>query len=142
MDPRGEMNRFFENMFGGLTRPWVQQGDRLTWWSPTVDVVSREGNLVIRADLPGVKLEDVEITLDNDVLTISGERKVEREEDGDDYRIRERSYGSFRRSMTLPDGVDEEMIHARFEDGVLEVTVEGAAAVEEPKRIQILGPGS
>lgn len=142
MDPRGEMNRFFENMFGGLTRPWVQQGDRLAWWSPTVDVVSREGNLVIRADLPGVKLEDVEITLDNDVLTISGERKVEREEDGDDYRIRERSYGSFRRSMTLPDGVDEEMIHARFEDGVLEVTVEGAAAVEEPKRIQIQGPGS
>ena len=71
------------------------------------------------------------------VLTVSGERKVEEEAERGGYYVRERRHGTFRRSMTLPEGVDEESIRARFEDGVLEVTIEGAAAVREPKRIQI-----
>ena len=141
LDLQGEMNRLFGSMFGGPARRSERQGDELARWTPAVDVVSGDGNLVIRAELPGVKPEDVEITLQDDVLTISGERKAEREEEGHGYYVRERRYGSFRRSMTLPDGVDEGKIHAHFEDGVLEVTVEGAAAVEEPKRIEIEGSG-
>ena len=73
---------------------------------------------------------------------LTGERKAEQEEERGGYYIRERSYGSFSRSFTLPQGTDESKIRARFEHGVLEVTVEGAAVVEEPKRIQIEGSGS
>jgi HSP20 family protein len=84
-----------------------------------------------------VKLEDVDITLHNGVLTIAGERKAEEQREGSGYYVRERRYGSFRRSMTLPQGVDDSSINARFDGGVLEVRVTGAAAVQEPKRIQI-----
>ena len=76
------------------------------------------------------------------VLTISGERKETEEESGEGYLVRERFYGSFRRSFQLPEGVDESKIHARFEDGVLEVVVEGAAQKTQPRRIQIEGSGS
>ena len=94
---------------------------------------------MVRAELPGVRQEDVEITFHNGVLTISGERKAEEQKEGSGYYVRERRYGSFRRSMTLPEGTDESNISARFQDGVLEVRVAGAAAVQEPKRIQIEG---
>jgi HSP20 family protein len=75
------------------------------------------------------------------VLTISGERRAEEQREGSGYYVRERRYGSFRRSMTLPQGVDENSINARFDGGVLEVRVAGAAAVQEPKRIQIEAGG-
>ena len=101
--------------------------------------VTKDGDLVIRAELPGVKMEDVDITLQNGVLTISGEHKADQEEERGGYHVRERRYGSFRRSMTLPEGTDESKVHARFEDGVLEVTVEGAAIEQAPKRIEIEG---
>ena len=85
------------------------------------------------------KQEDVDITLQNGVLTISGEHEVEKEEERGNYHVRERRYGSFRRSMSLPEGTDESKVHARFEDGVLEVTVESAAIEQAPKRIEIEG---
>jgi HSP20 family protein len=75
-------------------------------------------------------------------LTISGEHKVDEEEERSGYHVRERRYGSFRRSMTLPEGTDESKIHAKFEDGVLEVRVEGAAIEQAPKRIEIEGSSS
>jgi HSP20 family protein len=81
----------------------------------------------------------VDVTFRNGILTISGERKAEEQKEESGYYVRERRYGSFRRSLALPEGTDESKIHARYENGVLEVTVEGAAAVEEPKRIQIEG---
>jgi len=109
-------------------------------WAPAIDAFSRGGNLVIRAELPGVKQEDVDITLSNGVLTISGQSKDEHEEQRGGYYVRERRTGSFRRSVTLPEGTDESKVHARFENGVLEVTVDNAAVIEEPKRIQIEGP--
>ncbi len=105
-------------------------------------MVTKDGDLVIRAELPGVKQDDVDITLHNNVLTISGERKAEQEEERGGYHVRERRYGTFSRSLALPEGLDESKIHARYENGVLEVTVEGAAQVQEPKRIQIEGSGS
>ena len=143
-DPVSEMNRMLDEMAGGSTRR--QNGERAKQlteaWAPTIDVVNKDSDLVVRAELPGVKQEDVDITLHDGVLTISGERKAEQEEERGGYYVRERRYGSFSRSLALPEGIDESKIHARYDNGVLEVTVEGAAAVQEPKRIQIEGSSS
>ena len=87
--------------------------------------------------MPGVKPEDVHVAVHNRVLTISGERKVDEEEERAGYYVRELRHGSFQRSMILPEGVDEEKIHARYQDGILEVALEGAAAAREPRSIQI-----
>ena len=142
-DPVSEMNRVFDNELGGLLRrSGGQQRAEVTEWASAVDVVTEDGYLVIKAELPGVKQEDVNITLQDNVLTVSGQRKAEQEEERGGYYVRERRYGSFSRSLTVPEGVDESKIHARYENGVLEVTVEGAAQVQEPKRIQIEGPSS
>ncbi len=143
-DVRGEIDRMFDEAMRDAFRLWRGEGRAApraaAEWSPAMDVYSKDGDLVIKLELPGVKPEDVDITLQDGVLTISGQRKAEQEREGAGYYVKERRYGSFRRSMRLPEGVDESKIHARFEDGVLEVVVEGAAAVTEPRRIQIEGP--
>src|SRR5919107_1706890 len=137
-DMQSEMNRMFDEVFGGLSRRGGrQQLDEPTRWAPVLDVLQEDGDIVVRAELPGVKPEDVDITLHDGVLTISGERKAEEQREDSGYYVRERRYGSLRRSMTLPQGVDESSIGARFDDGVLEVRVSGAAAVQEPRHIQI-----
>ena len=142
-DTQSEVDRLFNEMLGGLGRRWERQGgQRLAQWAPAVDVLTKDNDLMIRAELPGVKPEDVDITLQDGVLSISGEHKANQEEERGGYHVRERRYGSFRRSMTLPEGTDESKIHARFEDGVLEVTVENAAIEQAPKRIEIEGSGS
>jgi HSP20 family protein len=142
-DPVSEMNQVFDSMLRGLMRrSGGQQSTEITEWAPAIDVVTEDGNLVLTAELPGVKQDDVDITLHEGVLTISGERKTEQEEERGGYYVRERRYGSFSRSLSVPEGVDESKIHARYENGVLEVTVEGAAVVQEPKRIQIEGSSS
>ena len=107
-------------------------------WIPPTDIFAREGNLVIRCELAGVRREDVEITLSDGVLNISGERRSELNEEEVTFYTRERFYGTFRRSMSLPEGVNEDEIDATFEDCVLEISIRrGAAAVPEPRRIQI-----
>ena len=145
-DMQSQMNRMFNEMLGNLGRSPARQLEAVTEWAPAVDATTKDGDLVIRAELPGVKPEDVDISLQNNVLTISGERKAEQEEEEEEerggYYIRERRYGSFSRSFSLPQGTDESKVRARFENGVLELTVEGAAVLTEPKRIQIEGSGS
>ena len=141
-DMQGELNRMFDEMFGSLARGSRRQLNGDTAWAPVVDVVTKDGDIVVRAELPGIKQEDVDITFHDGVLTISGVRKAEEEKEGAGYYVRERRYGSFRRSLALPEGTDESKIHAHYANGVLEVTVEDAAAVQEPKRIQIEGSGS
>ncbi len=139
-DMQSEMNRMFDEVFGDVARrSGRQQGEAPTRWAPVLDVLQEDGDIVVRAELPGVKPEDVDVTLHNGVLTIAGKREAEEQREGSGFIVRERRYGSFRRSMTLPQGVDESSIGARFEDGVLEVRVTGAAAVQEPRRIQIEG---
>ena len=139
-DMQSEMNRMFDEVFGSLSRAGGrQQGEAPSQWAPALDVLQEDGDIVVRAELPGVKQDDVDITFHNGVLTISGVRQAEEQKEGSGYYVRERRYGSFQRSMTLPQDTDESKIHARFQDGVLEVRVEGAAAVREPKRIQIEG---
>ena len=141
-DPHHEINRILDEMMGGTAGPARSSGRQqgaVTEWAPAVDALTKDSDLVIRAELPGVKHEDVDISLHDNVLTISGERRDEQEERSG-YHISERRYGSFRRSLALPEGIDESKISARYEDGVLEVTVQGAAVAREPKRIQIQGP--
>ena len=137
-DPLSEMNRLFEQMFGGTTRrpENSQQGASVAEWAPAIDVLENDGDLVIRAEIPGAKPNDVDVTVQSGVLTISGRRQEESEEERGGYLVRERRYGSFRRTLQLPEDVDESKINARFENGVLEVRIQGAAA-REPKRVQI-----
>ena len=138
-DVQSEMNRMLNETLGSLAHGPRRRSNGVTEWAPTLDVLQEDGDIVVRAELPGAKQEDVDITYQNGVLTISGVRQVEEQKEGSGYYVRERLYGSFRRSMSLPEGTDESSITARFQDGVLEVRVAGAAAVQEPKRIQIEG---
>lgn len=134
-DLQNEMNRTMAEAFGALPQTTPAE------WMPTVDVITRDGDTVIKAELPGMKREDIEVSFQNGVLTISGARKEEEEQKGAGYLVKERRYGSFRRAMTLPEGTDESKIKASFKDGLLEVTVEGVgpAVQEGPKRIEIEG---
>jgi HSP20 family protein len=109
-----------------------------TAWVPTTDIFARGSDLVIRCELAGVRREDIDITLSGGVLTISGERRSELDEEEIHFYTRERSFGHFRRSMNLPEGVDASDISADFQDGMLQVTVRGGAtAVPELERIEI-----
>ena len=136
-DAQDELNRLVTEAFRRLP----EDSNTTAGWAPAMDVVAKDGDMIISAELPGVKREDVDVSLRNGVLTISGERKEEEEHKDAGYLVKERRYGSFRRSMTLPEGIDEEKITASFKDGMLEVTVKGASTqVEEsPKRIEIHG---
>jgi HSP20 family protein len=107
-------------------------------WSPQVETFRTGDNLVIRADVPGVKKEDIHVDIENDTLTISGERREEHEENRDDYYRSERSYGQFYRAIPLPEGVNTEKCDASFKDGVLEVTLPAPQQEErKAKRIQV-----
>ena len=140
-DPHSEVNRLFDEMFSNLgSTTGRRQRTQQSQWAPALDVVQDDGDLLIRAELPGVKREDVEITLHERVLTISGERRAEEQREGSGYYVRERRYGLFKRSLMLPHDVEEGQISARFEDGVLEVRVPGGATELTPKRIEIQGP--
>lgn len=112
-----ELRGRLDQMFADLT----PRGEH--HFTPAVDVVRSDGNLVVKADLPGMTADDVKIEVEDEVLTISGEHEEGREDESGDYVRRERRWGSFQRSMTLPTGVDPERIKAKTHDGVLEVTV-------------------
>jgi HSP20 family protein len=127
-------------MPGGVTRwdPFVDMGelrtlldrtfDELTGrsprsWTPAIDVERDDGNLVIHADVPGIKPEEVKIEIQDDILTVSGEHEERKEQNDKNYLRRERRYGSFSRSMALPAGVDAKEIKATTRDGVVEVRI-------------------
>jgi HSP20 family protein len=105
-------------------------------WVPTVDVSETDGEYQIKAEIPDVKKEDVKVTVEDGVLTIQGERKQEKEEKGKKYHRVERSYGSFIRSFTLPDLVDEEKVKAEFKDGVLNLRLPKSEKAK-PKAIEV-----
>ncbi len=105
-------------------------------WAPSVDVSETDGEYQIKAEIPDVKKEDVKVTLEDGVLTIQGERKFEKEEKGKKYHRVERSYGSFVRSFTLPDLVDEANVKAEFKDGVLNLKLPKSEKVK-PKAIEV-----
>ena len=109
-------------IFGGERDLWRTGASASTEWLPQVEAFRRDGKVVVRADLPGLKKDDVKVEVDDGVLTISGERRDEREEERDDYYRSERSYGQFYRAIPLPDGIDDGQVEASFNDGVLEVS--------------------
>jgi HSP20 family protein len=128
-----EVNRLFASSFSrGGGESDLMRGA----WSPQVDIFENKDQIVLEAELPGMKPEDVNISIENNVLTIHGERKFEKKDEGDNFHRVERSYGSFTRSFTLPPTVSSENAQAEFENGVLRLTL---AKREEakPRRIEI-----
>jgi HSP20 family protein len=128
-----EINRLFNTLFdsptptaGGVPRRWI----------PAMDLVEDGDEFVLRADLPGISEGDVKIELQDNVLTVSGERKAEREDRKEGYYRLERSSGAFARSLTLPDGVEPEQIKASFDRGVLEIHVP-KPEVRKPHKVEI-----
>ena len=119
---QSEMNRLFNTFFDSPT-PSGNGGTALRRWIPAMDVVETDDQYVLRADLPGMSESDVNVELDDNVLTISGERKSEHEQRNEGFYRVERASGSFRRSLTLPEGVDPESVKASFDKGVLEIQV-------------------
>jgi HSP20 family protein len=137
---QNEMNRLFNTFFdtptagqgnGGLPRRWI----------PAMELVETEGEFVLKADLPGLAENDVTIELEDNVLSISGERKAEQQDRKDGYFRLERSYGSFRRALTLPEGVNAGAVRASFAHGVLEVRIPKPEE-RKPRKVAITVGGS
>jgi HSP20 family protein len=126
-----DIDRIFDAFFG--TRPANGAAGR---WVPAMDLVETDEHLVLKADLPGLDSDDVEIEINDGVLTVAGERKTEHEERKEGYHRVERSYGGFSRSLSLPKGIDAEQVEASFDKGVLEVRIPKPAE-RKPHRVQI-----
>jgi HSP20 family protein len=107
-------------------------------WSPRIDVLEREGQFAIRADLPGLSKEDVKVDITDDVLTIQGDRKQQKKEEREGYCYSECSYGSFYRAIPLPEGADVSKATANFHNGVLEITMPAPAQVgKKARRLEV-----
>jgi HSP20 family protein len=114
-----EMEDAFGRFFGGW--PWLRREAETVAWSPAIDIVDRKEELLLRADLPGLAEKDIEITVQDGVLSVQGQRKEEKETKEEDYYCCERWSGSFSRALTLPTGINTDKINASFKNGVLEV---------------------
>ena len=130
------MNRIFEEAFRGAPRGTEEEWALGGAWAPAVDIYEHEGNLVLKAELPGIDSKDVDVQVENNVLTLRGERKFETEVKREQYHRVERAYGTFSRSFTLPNVVDTGKIKAEFKDGVLRVTLPQREEAK-PKQISI-----
>ena len=113
----GELRARFDRMFDELI------DGREREWTPAIDVVRDNGNIVVRADVPGIKPEEVKIEVEDDILTVSGAHEERKEEKDKHFLRRERRYGSFSRTMALPAGVEAKKIKAKTHDGIVEVTI-------------------
>ncbi len=128
-----EMNKLFDDFFGRpVARPDWTEGV----WSPSVDVSEDKDNVVIKAEMPGMNKDDVKISIQDNVLTLKGEKRQEKEEKDKNYHRIERSYGSLCRSFQLPTSVKSDKIRANYKDGVLSVTLPKTEEVK-PKEIPI-----
>ena len=118
------VDRFFDDMSTPTTFRWANtNGEGAKSWLPAVDVVEKDDSFLVTADLPGLDKEAIDISLDDGVLTISGERKLETETEGEGFSRFERAQGTFSRSFSLPQGVDVEGVKAEFANGVLTLTL-------------------
>jgi HSP20 family protein len=132
---QNEMNRLFNTFFDSPT-PGNGGNAGLRRWIPAMDLVETDEHFVLKADLPGLTESDVNIEVEDNVLTVSGERKAEHEDKREGYVRVERAYGAFRRSLTLPEGVEPETVTASFENGVLEVRIPKPEE-RKPRRVAI-----
>jgi HSP20 family protein len=131
------MNRLFDDAFRANPRAqsedeWALGGS----WAPVVDIFEKDGSIVLKAELPGVDPKSVDIRVENNTLSLRGERKLDNEVKRESYHRVERSYGAFARSFTLPNVIDTERIKADFKDGVLQLTLPKREEAK-PKQIQI-----
>ena len=127
-----EINRLFDTLFDTANGSM----NRSQRWMPAMDLIEAEDHFLLKADLPGVSEEDVTIEVQDNVLTVSGERKAEHERKEKGFYRLERSFGRFSRSLTLPEGVDADKISASFDKGVLEVRIPKPEE-RKPRRVQI-----
>lgn len=130
---RETMDRFFENLFGGDAARAQGAGSA---WAPSVDVSETEREIVVKAEVPGLDPSQMEVSVQNDALILSGEKKEQREEGSGPYRVSERRYGTFCRSIPLPASADPEKIEADYDQGLLTVRIakkEGA----RPRKVEV-----
>src|SRR5579862_736680 len=130
---QNRMNRLFDD----AGRGWHNdEPAATTTWSPSVDIFETENEIVVKAELPGVDRKDISLHLENNVLTLKGERRFEKETKEENYHRIERAYGGFSRSFSIPATVDEEKIRADYHDGILRIALPKKEAVK-PKQIRI-----
>ena len=137
---RWEPLKEIEELFGrSWPRPTIRTGQLLGVgdWNPRVDISENDGQYLVKADIPGVAKEDIKITVDNDVLTIQGERKQEQEEENKHFHRVERFYGSFIRSFTLPDDADAAALKAAAQEGQLTVTIPKKTSAPSASAVQV-----
>jgi HSP20 family protein len=130
-----DVNRVFDAFFGDRAA-----NGRARRWVPAIDLVETDEHFVLRADLPGMGEDDINIELEDGMLTVSGERKSEHESKNEGYYRVERAFGGFSRSLTLPKGIDPEAVSANFDRGVLEVRIPKPEE-RKPRRIEISNAG-
>ncbi len=130
---RGEMDRLFDSFYG-IAPAKEESGGSV--WAPAVDVCEDENSFFIAAELPGIDRESIDLEVENNVLSIKGERKLEKKEEGESYHFVERSYGSFYRRFSLPKNVDTEGIGAEYKDGVLKISIPKKDEIK-PKKVEI-----
>jgi len=139
-DPFRELEDMSDRLNRMFARPALRPSGKETMtvadWMPTVDISETDGEYLIKAELPEVKKEDVKVTVEDGVLTLQGERRQEKEEKDKRYHRVERSYGSFVRSFSLPESVDEEAVKAEYKDGVLNLHLPKTEKVK-PKAIDV-----
>ncbi|MEK6681339.1 MAG: Hsp20/alpha crystallin family protein [Nitrospirota bacterium] len=128
------MNKLFEE---SLFRSGKDQEDLTVGrWSPAIDVMENEQEIVIKGELPGIELKNVEVLIKDNLLTLRGERKFEKEEEKENYHRIERAYGAFQRVFTLPASVEQDKVKAKMRDGILEIRLPKAKK-ELPKKVEI-----
>lgn len=130
-----EVNRLFST---NLSRAFGEEGIARGAWNPSVDIYENKDQIVLEAELPGMKREDFDLSIENNVITLRGERRFEKKDDGDNYHRVERAYGSFTRSFTLPQTVEAEGVTAEYRNGVLRVVMPKREEVKA-RRIEIAG---
>ena len=130
-----EVNRLFSS---NLSRSFGDEGIARGAWAPTVDIYENKDQIVLEAELPGMNREDFELSIENNVLTLRGERRFEKKDESDNYHRVERAYGSFTRSFTLPQTVSSENVTAEYKNGVLRVVLQKREEVKA-RRIEIAG---
>jgi HSP20 family protein len=132
-----EVNRLFST---NLSRVFGDEGIARGAWNPNVDIYESKDQIVIEAELPGMNREDFDLSFENNIITLRGERRFEKKDESDNYHRVERSYGSFTRSFTLPPTVTGEGITAEYRNGVLRVTLQKREEVKA-RRIEVQGEG-
>ena len=132
------IRREMDTLFGSLARPFPTFGTTFReGWMPALDVYEKDGELVIRLDLPGIEKKDVKVKVLDDVLMIEGERKLEKKIEKENYLCQEAFYGTFTRRIALPNPVEEYEVKATFQNGVLEIHVPVKVETETPKEIPV-----